>query len=49
LAELLDALERPHVLVELPWATHGFDFNFGGPGGQLSTYAVEYFLAAVSQ
>lgn len=49
LAELLAALERPHVLVELPWATHGFDFNFGGPGGQLSTYAVEYFLAAVSQ
>lgn len=49
LAELLAALERPHLLVELPWATHGFDFNPGGPGGQLSTYAVEYFLAAVNQ
>ncbi len=49
LAELLAALDRPHLLVELPWATHGFDFNAGGPGGQISSYAVEYFLAAVSR
>jgi acetyl esterase/lipase len=49
LAELLATLDRPHLLVELPWATHGFDFNVPGPGGQISTYAVEYFLAVVNQ
>ena len=39
---------RRYVL-RLPWATHGFDYNFSGPGGQLSTYAVERFLAAVTK
>ncbi|HEV2353574.1 MAG TPA: alpha/beta hydrolase, partial [Puia sp.] len=29
-----------HYLIKLPWATHGFDFNLHGPGGQLSTYAI---------
>jgi hypothetical protein len=28
----------------MPWATHGCDYNFSGPCGQLSTYAVERFL-----
>lgn len=37
-----------HLSVILPWATHGFDYNFAGPGGQLSTYAIERFLAAVT-
>lgn len=37
-----------HYLLKLPWATHGFDYNLNGPGGQLSTYAVERFLNAVS-
>jgi acetyl esterase/lipase len=37
----------PRLLVELPWATHGCDFNFSGPCGQLSTYAVERFLLRV--
>lgn len=36
----------PHALVGLPWAVHGFDFNFNGFGGQISTYAIEYFLKA---
>jgi acetyl esterase/lipase len=36
-----------HYLLKLPWATHGFDFNLNGPGGQLSTYAVMNFLKAV--
>lgn len=31
-------------LVEYPWANHGFDVNFSGPSGQLSTQAVERFL-----
>lgn len=36
----------PRVYVELPWATHAFDFNLHGPGGQITTYALEWFLAA---
>ncbi len=37
-----------HAFVSLPWATHAFEFNLHGPGGQLTTYAVEWFLAAVT-
>jgi acetyl esterase/lipase len=39
----------PHVLVQLPWATHAFDFNLHGPGGQLTTYAIEWFLTGVTK
>jgi acetyl esterase/lipase len=39
----------PHYYLKLPWATHGFDYNLNGPGGQLSTYAVETFLNTVTQ
>ncbi len=39
----------PHVLVQLPWATHAFEFNLHGPGGQLTTFAIEWFLAAVTK
>ncbi len=38
-----------HYWLKLPWATHGFDFNLYGPGGQLSTYAVEHFLNIVTK
>jgi acetyl esterase/lipase len=38
-----------HYYLKIPWATHGFDYNLNGPGGQLSTYAVETFLNAVTQ
>nr|MBA2319797.1 alpha/beta hydrolase [Deltaproteobacteria bacterium] len=34
----------PHLLIELPWATHGFEANLAGPGGQLWSYAVERWL-----
>ncbi|RYE16710.1 MAG: alpha/beta hydrolase [Sphingobacteriales bacterium] len=34
--------------LKLPWATHAFDYNLNGPGGQLSTYAVEAFLNTVT-
>jgi len=37
-----------HYWLKLPWATHGFDYNLNGPGGQLSTYAVETFLRKVA-
>lgn len=47
LAERLAQARRPHLYLELPWATHGCDYNFSGPCGQLSTYAIERFLAAV--
>lgn len=38
-----------HFLLTLPWATHGFDYNIKGPGGQLSTYAVERFLNHITR
>jgi acetyl esterase/lipase len=38
-----------HFLLKLPWATHGFDYNLHGPGGQLATYTVERFLKAVTK
>jgi acetyl esterase/lipase len=47
LSARLDALGAPHNFVSLPWATHDFDSNFHGPGGQVSTYAVDAFLNAV--
>lgn len=36
-----------HYYLNLPWATHGFDYNLNGPGGQLSTYVIERFVNAV--
>lgn len=39
----------PHAFVSLPWATHAFEFNLSGPGGQLTTFSVEWFLAAVTR
>lgn len=38
-----------HFLLKLPWATHGFDYNLNGPGGQLATYTVERFLNTVTK
>ena len=49
LAEKLRAANVRSRLIELPWATHAFDYNFSGPGGQIATYAVERFLAAVNR
>jgi acetyl esterase/lipase len=37
----------PHLFLRLPWAVHGCDYLFGGPCGQITTYAVERFLSAV--
>lgn len=39
----------PRVFVEMPWATHAFDFNLHGPGGQLTRFALEWFLAGVTR
>ena len=38
-----------HFLLKLPWATHGFDYNLNGPGGQLATYTVLRFLNTVTR
>ncbi len=43
----LTAARRPHLFIEMPWATHGCDYVFNGPCGQISTYAIERFLASV--
>ncbi len=45
----LTAATRPHVLITLPWATHGCDYFLAGPCGQIVTYAVERFVAAVTR
>jgi acetyl esterase/lipase len=45
----LALMKRPHLLVEMPWATHGCDFVFYGPCGQTVTYAVERFVASVTK
>jgi acetyl esterase/lipase len=34
----------PNLLVSLPWATHALEFNLSGPSGQLTCFAVEWFL-----
>ncbi len=44
----LTANNIKHYWLKLPWATHGFDYNLNGPGGQLSTYAVTRFLQGVT-
>jgi acetyl esterase/lipase len=36
-----------HLLLTLPWATHGFDYFLNGPGGQLSTWSIERFLHTI--
>jgi acetyl esterase/lipase len=47
LAARLRELGVPVAFLSLPWATHGFDFNLAGPGGQLFTQALRRFLTQV--
>lgn len=47
LAAKLAQAQRPHYFLRLPWATHGCDAHFSGPCGQISTYVIERFLAAI--
>jgi len=50
LDEKLAAAGVPHALVSLPWAAHGFDLvDFDSPGGQIETYAVDWFLLTVTR
>ena len=45
----LQELQVPHYFLQLPWATHGFDFNPDGPGGQLADFAIDNFLRSVAR
>lgn len=47
LSQQLEKFRVAHLYLRLPWATHGFDHNLRGPGGQISTYAVERFMRSV--
>ena len=49
LAAKLDEYGVPNYLLELPWGTHGFDWPFDTPGGQLTRYAVDQFFKTVSE
>jgi acetyl esterase/lipase len=49
LAARLTELGVPHTHLQLPWATHGFDFNPDGPGGQLADFAIAKFLSDVTR
>lgn len=44
----LKEVKVPVVFLDLPWATHAFDYNPNGPSGQLSAFAIEWFLRAVT-
>lgn len=48
MADRLGEAGVPHLLLELPWAQHAFDFAAGGPSNRLSQYAVLHFLASLS-
>ena len=48
LSKWLTEAKVRNLNVTLPWATHGFDYIVRGPGGQISAYAVEYFLETVT-
>lgn len=39
----------PQLELALPWASHGCEANLGGPSGQLSSFAIERFLAQVTR
>jgi acetyl esterase/lipase len=52
LSEMLDKkLEENkarHLLLGLPWATHGCEYSLNGPSGQLAKYAIERFVYQVT-
>jgi len=39
----------PHYFLNLPWATHGCDYNINGPSGQITTYTIERFINSVTK
>ena len=53
LSEMLDKkLEEnkvKHLLLGLPWATHGCEYSLNGPSGQLAKYTIERFVYQVTK
>lgn len=49
MAARLSGAGRPAVFIELPWATHAFEYHLAGPGGQLTRFAVRWFVDAVTR
>ncbi len=47
LQQKLVANKVKNYFLDLPWATHGCDFNISGPSGQTTTYAIERFINSV--
>lgn len=48
LANKLKAAGVPHYYLHIPWATHGCEYALRSPSGQLSVFAMERFLTAVT-
>ncbi len=49
LAAHLREIGAPVTHLEFPWATHAFDYNPDGPGGQLADAAITEFLQRVAK
>ena len=49
LAKKLDDYKVKNMLLTLPWATHGCEYNLNGPSGQLALYSEERFFYSVTQ
>jgi acetyl esterase/lipase len=47
LASRLEELGVPHLLVRVPGGKHGLDVNFSGAGAQVSTFAIDRFVASI--
>lgn len=47
LQKKLDDNKVKNYFLDLPWATHGCDFNICGPSGQTTTFAIERFVNSV--
>jgi len=45
----LDAYQVKHLLLGLPWATHGCEYSLNGPSGQLAKYTIERFVHVVTR
>jgi acetyl esterase/lipase len=45
----LNSFHVKNYFLNLPFATHGCDYNINGPYGQITTYAIERFLNSVTR
>jgi len=53
LSEMLDKKlgenKVKHLLLGLPWATHGCEYSLNGPSGQLAKYTIERFVHTMTK